>query len=165
MKWGNVMSLPDIKLTLASGEIYPLSDYQGEVLLIVNTATGCGLAPQFTALETLHEQYAAKGLRVLGFPCGQFANQETVSDKDMVGVCQIKFNVTFPMHARLNVNGEHTHPLYQWLKREQSGLLGGAVKWNFTKFLVNRQGQVVKRYAPQTEPKNIEKDILKLLNV
>ena len=103
-------------------------------------------------------------IRDRGFPCGQFANQETVSDKDMVGVCQIKFNVSFPMRARLNVNGEHTHPLYQWLKREQSGLLGGAVKWNFTKFLVNRQGQVVKRYAPQTEPKNIEKDILKLLN-
>ena len=158
------MSLPEITLTLASGETYPLSQYQGDVLLIVNTATGCGLAPQFTALEALHEQYADKGLRVLGFPCSQFANQETVSDADMVDVCQMKFDVSFPMHARLDVNGEQTHPLYKWLKQEQSGLLGGTIKWNFTKFLVNRQGHVVKRYAPQTDPKNIEKDILTLLN-
>lgn len=155
--------LPNIVLEKSNGEKYNLSSLNHHVILVVNTATGCGLANQFHELEELYQLHKDEGFTVLGFPCNQFAHQEPIQNEKMQEFCQLTYDVHFPLHTRLKVNGENTHPLYQWLKSEQSGVFSTAIKWNFTKFLIDRNGNVVKRYAPQTSPKTLETDIEKLL--
>jgi glutathione peroxidase len=158
------MTLYDIEATTITGETKPLRDYAGKILLIVNVASKCGFTPQYKGLESLHETYADKGLVVLGFPCNQFGAQEPGSESEILNFCEASYGVRFPMFAKIDVNGEHTHPLYQLLKREAPGLLGSeAIKWNFTKFLVDRNGKTRKRYAPTDTPQSIEKDIEALL--
>lgn len=156
------MSLPDFLLTRSDGTSYRFNEYNGQVLLIVNTATACGLAPQMNELETLYQTYKNQGFTVLGFPTNQF-KQEKVKDKDMMTTCQLNFGSTFPLNKTIEVNGKNTEPIYQWLKSECRGLITSDIKWNFTKFLIDRQGNVVKRYSPTTSPKAIVKDIEKLL--
>jgi glutathione peroxidase len=157
-------SIYDFEVSSISGKKVGLADYQGKVLLIVNTASKCGFTPQFTGLEKLYEELHAQGLEILGFPCNQFLKQDPGSDSEISEFCSLNYGVTFPMFSKIEVNGDNTHPLYRYLKSEAKGLLGSEnIKWNFTKFLVNREGKVVKRYAPNTEPKDIEKDIKALL--
>jgi glutathione peroxidase len=153
----------DFTVQSTKGEEVSLSIYKGQIMLIVNTATKCGLAPQFKGLEKLHQQYKDKGLAVLGFPCNQFMNQEPVSDEQMTEACEINFGVTFPLFAKINVNGSDAHPLYKHLKKEQKGLLSSEIKWNFTKFLVDKDGEVVKRFGPNTSPEKMEDEIKELL--
>ncbi len=157
-------SIYDIEVETLDGVKKTLREYEGKVLLVVNTASQCGFTPQFAGLEKLHERLASKGVVVLGFPCNQFGEQEP-GDADAIGAfCQKNYGVTFPMHTKIEVNGPNAHPLYQKLKDDQKGLLGSSrIKWNFTKFLIDQRGEVVKRYAPITAPEKIEKDIEKLL--
>lgn len=146
------------------GNEKPLSTYKGEALLIVNVASKCGFTPQYSGLEALQKEYHDKGFEVLGFPCDQFGNQEPGDEAEIKNFCSLTYDVSFPMFAKVDVNGSDTHPLYEWLKKEKSGLLGiGAIKWNFTKFLVDRDGNVIKRYAPTDKPEAIGKDVAKLL--
>lgn len=146
------------------GNEQALSRYKGKALLIVNVASKCGFTKQYSGLEALQKQFHGKGFAVLGFPCDQFGHQEPGDEAEIKNFCTLTYDVTFPMFAKINVNGSGTHPLYEWLKKEKTGLLGiGAIKWNFTKFLVDRDGNVVKRYAPSDEPEAIGKDIAKLL--
>ena len=146
------------------GQPQPLSQYEGKVLLIVNVASKCGFTPQYTGLEQLWRDYRDRGLVVLGFPCDQFGHQEPGDEAEIRNFCSLTYDVDFPMFAKIDVNGSGTHPLWKWLKDEKGGLLGiGAIKWNFTKFLVDRNGQVVERYAPNAEPASIASDIEKLL--
>lgn len=140
-----------------------LSDYRGKVLLIVNVASQCGFTPQYGPLQELYDTYAERGLVVLGFPCDQFMHQEPGTDAEIAEFCDSRFGVTFPMFSKIEVNGPDAHPLYAWLKSEKSGVLGGAIKWNFTKFLVDAEGNVVKRYGSATTPADIAPDIEKLL--
>ncbi|MEY4516574.1 MAG: hypothetical protein RL180_920 [Pseudomonadota bacterium] len=141
-----------------------LADYSGKVLLIVNTASKCGFTPQFEGLEQVYEQYKDEGLVVLGFPCNQFAKQDPASNSDIGEFCQRNYGVTFPMFAKIDVNGSDAHPLYKYLTKEAKGILGTeAVKWNFTKFLVGRDGQVIDRFATATKPQDMKKDIEKAL--
>ena len=141
-----------------------MGKYRGQVLLIVNTASKCGLTPQYEGLQKLHEKFVDRGLTILGFPCNQFAGQEPGGEGDIASFCQINYGVGFPMFAKLKVNGPQTHPLYGHLKSEAPGLLGSqAIKWNFTKFLVDRHGKVVRRYKPTTAPEDLESDIAALL--
>ncbi len=156
-------TLQDFEATTITGEQRALSDYQGKVVLVVNTASKCGFTPQFEGLEKLYEDLAEHGLVVLGFPCDQFAHQEFDDDHETAEFCQLNYGVTFPMFRKIDVNGSDAHPLFAWLRQEQGGMLGDAIKWNFTKFLVNRQGEVVGRYAPTVVPSDIEKDIRALL--
>lgn len=147
-----------------AGKDVDLSQYQGKVLLIVNTASKCGFTPQYKGLQALFEKYRERGLEVLGFPCNQFGHQEPGDEAAISEFCELNFGVDFPLFGKIDVNGDKAHPLYQHLKEEAPGLLGSkAVKWNFTKFLVNRDGQVVKRYAPTDKPESLAKDIEKLL--
>ncbi|CAM2189447.1 Hydroperoxy fatty acid reductase gpx1 [Paraburkholderia sacchari] len=149
---------------LGGGAPVSLEQYAGKIMLIVNTASECGFTPQYQGLQKLHEQYAARGLAVLGFPCNQFGKQEPGDAAQIGAFCEKNFGVTFPMFEKIEVNGAHAHPLYKWLKGEAPGLLGiGRIKWNFTKFLVGRDGKVVKRYAPATKPDAIAADIEQLL--
>lgn len=149
-------------LSLA-GEPVDLARYQGKVLLIVNTASACGFTPQYQGLEALYQQFQAQGVEVLGFPCNQFGAQEKGSAAEIGAFCEKNFGVTFPLFAKVEVNGAHAHPLFQQLKQEAPGLLGTqAIKWNFTKFLVDRNGRVVKRYAPATAPAALLDDIAAL---
>ena len=145
-----------------------LADFRGKVLLVVNTASQCGFTPQYAGLEKLYERYKDQGLVILGFPCNQFGAQEPGSAAEIGAFCQKNYGVSFPMFAKIEVNGASAHPLYRYLKKEKPGILGpldgGAIKWNFTKFLVNRLGQVVARYAPSTKPLSLAGDIEKLLN-
>lgn len=157
------MSVYDYTVKTSKGEDFSLSEYTGDVLLIVNTATKCGFASQFDGLEQLHQSFNEDGLRVLGFPSNQFMSQEPTSDDEMENVCKVNFGVTFPLFAKTNVKGKETNELYKHLKSEKKGTIGDEIKWNFTKFLVNRKGEVVGRYAPQTKPKQIEEDIKKEL--
>ncbi|MCM2676808.1 glutathione peroxidase [Alkalicoccobacillus plakortidis] len=157
------MSVYDFTVKSSKGEEIPLSKYEGKALLIVNTATKCGFAPQFDGLEKLHQEYADRGFEVLGFPCNQFMNQEPVEDDEMENVCKVNFGVSFPLFAKVDVNGSSAHPLYQYLKKEKKGTIGSDVKWNFTKFLVNQHGEVIERFAPTTKPEKIEPEIQKLL--
>jgi len=137
-----------------------LSSLTGQVVLIVNTASACGFTPQFAGLQTLHDTYAARGLAVLGFPCNQFGGQDPGSAEQIQSFCQLNYGVTFPMMAKVCVNGDQADPLFQWLKAEAPGLLGSqAIKWNFTKFLVGRDGRVIRRYAPQDTPSKLARDI------
>ena len=146
------------------GNEQALSQYKGKALLIVNVASKCGFTKQYSGLEALQKQFHGKGFAVLGFPCDQFGHQEPGDEAEIKNFCTLTYDVTFPMFAKINVNGSAAHPLYEWLKKEKTGLLGiGAIKWNFTKFLVDRDGNVVKRYAPSDEPEAIGKDIAKLL--
>lgn len=155
----------DYTFTTSRGEIHPMSDFQGKVILIVNTATKCGLAPQFAELEELHERYKDQGLVVLGFPCDQFMNQEPESDETMGAVCQRNFGVTFPLSRKIQVNGTHTDPLFVFLKESlHRWYLGKDIKWNFTKFLVTKEGIPYKRYAPTVPPLQMEDDIVLLLS-
>jgi glutathione peroxidase len=152
-------TLSDFIATTLDGREQVLADYRGKVVLVVITASQCGLSPQFSGLETLYEKYVDQGLVVLGFPCNQFAGQEPGTADEIGEFCQRNYGVSFPMFAKIDVNGEDAHPLYQWLRTEKGGLLGDAIKWNFTKFLVGRDGEVVKRYAPTTDPEKIAGDI------
>jgi len=150
----------DFEALQISGKPVDLSEFKGKVMLIVNTASACGFTPQFAGLEVLHETYGSKGLVVLGFPCNQFGAQDKGSNDEIAGFCQVNYGVTFPMMAKIDVNGEQAHPLYQWLASEAPGLLGTkAIKWNFTKFLVGKDGAVLKRYAPTDTPASLSKDI------
>jgi glutathione peroxidase len=149
--------------TLA-GQPAELSQYRGQVLLIVNTASECGFTPQYAGLQKLHQQFAARGLQVLGFPCNQFGRQEPGSSEAIGAFCERNYGVSFPMFEKIDVNGTHAHPLYRYLKSEKPGLLGfERIKWNFTKFLIDRTGRPVKRYSPRTKPEAIAPDIEALL--
>ncbi|MFZ3127365.1 MAG: glutathione peroxidase [Rhodoferax sp.] len=153
-------SVYDFEALTIDGKSVPLSRYQGKPLLIVNTASACGFTPQFAGLEALHKTYGAKGLVVLGFPCNQFGAQDKGSNDEIADFCQLNYGVSFPMMAKIDVNGAGAHPLYQWLAKEAPGLLGSkAIKWNFTKFLVGRDGQVITRYAPTDTPESLAGDI------
>ena len=146
------------------GNEQPLSKFKGEALLIVNVASKCGFTPQYTGLEELQKEFHGKGFEVLGFPCDQFGHQEPGDEAEIKNFCSLTYDVSFPMFAKIDVNGSDAHPLYDWLKKEKSGLLGiGAIKWNFTKFLVDRDGNVIRRYAPTDKPEAIGKDVAKLL--
>jgi glutathione peroxidase len=150
----------DFEARTIDGKKVPLKKYQGKVLLIVNTASACGFTPQFGGLEELHRQYGEKGLVVLGFPCNQFGAQDPGSNDEIAQFCQLNFGVSFPMMAKIDVNGPDADPLYRWVTAEAPGLLGSkAIKWNFTKFLVGKDGQVIKRYAPNDEPAKLASDI------
>jgi glutathione peroxidase len=145
------------------GRPVSMAGYEGKVILVVNTATQCGLAPQFEGLEQLYTKYREKGLVVLGFPCNQFAGQEPESNANIEKVCQLNFGVTFPLFEKIDVNGPETHPVFRLLKRRLGGLFGSRIKWNFTKFLLDADGRPVKRFAPVTKPAAIEPYIQKLL--
>ena len=157
------MKFYDFTAMAMNGDDINMSKYKGEVVLVVNTATKCGLAPQFEELEELHNKYGDKGINILGFPCNQFANQESGSNDQIQNSCRLDFGVTFQLFEKIDVNGDSAHPLYQFLKKEAKGTLGNNIKWNFTKFLVDKEGNVIKRYAPTVKPLSIEKDILKLM--
>lgn len=147
------------------GKEQALADYQGQVLLIVNTASQCGFTPQFAGLEELYQRYQAQGFSVLGFPCNQFGGQDPDSNANIQQFCQVNYGVSFPMFAKIEVNGEQAHPLFQYLKSHATGLLGSEmIKWNFTKFLIAKDGTVFKRYAPTTKPEDISNDIEQLLS-
>ncbi len=154
------MSLYDFEALGIDGQPVALSQFRGRVMLIVNTASACGFTPQFTGLEKLHQQYGSQGVAVIGLPCNQFASQDPGDDAQIANFCQKNYGVSFQMMSKIKVNGDGAHPLYQWLTAEAPGILGSkAIKWNFTKFLVGRDGRVIKRYAPQDAPAKIAKDI------
>ncbi|QPF38065.1 glutathione peroxidase [Acinetobacter sp. TTH0-4] len=155
----------DFQAEMLEGEQKKFSEYQGKVLLIVNTASQCGLTPQFEGLEQLYQDYQSKGLIILGFPCNQFAHQDPLTNEEIGGFCQRNYGVSFQMFAKVDVNGSTAHPLYQYLTTEAKGILGSQkIKWNFTKFLINQEGKVIKRYAPLIKPEKIAKDIQKILS-
>ncbi|MGJ5069222.1 glutathione peroxidase [Bradyrhizobium oligotrophicum] len=156
-------SIYDFTATSLKGEEVPLQRFEGQVLLIVNTASACGFTPQYRGLEALHRAYADRGFAVLGFPCNQFGAQEPGTAEEIGAFCAGKYDVTFPLFAKIDVNGADAHPLYRFLKGEKTGLLGSAIKWNFTKFLVDRTGHVVSRHAPTTTPEALKKEIEALL--
>ena len=147
-----------------NGEIIEMKNFKGKTVLIVNTATKCGLAPQFDGLEALHQKYKDKGLVVLGFPSAQFLNQEPETNDTVEEACKINHGVTFQLTEKIDVNGKNTHPVFAYLKNKKGGFLGNRIKWNFTKFLIDKNGNPVKRFAPTYKPEKIEKDILKLIN-
>lgn len=159
----NTMSFFDFSINKPNGDKLELNDYKGKAILVVNTATKCGLSPQFVGLEELHQKYKDKGLVVLGFPCAQFLNQEPESNETLEQACQLNFGVTFQLTEKIDVNGSKEHPIYTFLKKEQGGFLGSRIKWNFTKFLIDTKGNVIERYAPTTLPERIEEDIIKIL--
>jgi glutathione peroxidase len=146
-----------------AGEEVPLTRYEGQVLLIVNTASACGFTPQYKGLEELHRKLSPRGFSVLGFPCNQFGSQEPGDARQIEQFCTTNYAITFPMFAKIDVNGNGAHPLYQYLKNAKSGLLGSSIKWNFTKFLVDRSGEVVARHAPTAKPEGLTKEIEALL--
>jgi len=157
-------SVYDFSVNDIRGEPVKLDRYRGKVMLIVNTASECGFTPQYKGLEAMYEKLHAKGLEVLGFPCNQFGGQEPGDEQQIAQFCELNYGVTFPMFAKVDVNGDKTAPLYKYLKAEKPGLLGSeAIKWNFTKFLVDRDGKVVKRYAPNDTPESIARDVEKIL--
>ena len=154
----------DFSATLSNGNEVALGDYAGKVLLIVNTASKCGFTPQYTGLESLQKTYSANGFSVLAFPCNQFGGQEPGTEQEIESFCDLNYQTSFPLFSKIEVNGASSHPLFTHLKSEAPGVLGSKrIKWNFTKFLVNQQGKVVKRYAPSTKPEAIAKDIEALL--
>ncbi len=156
-------TLSDFSAVTIDGQDTDLSDYAGKVVLVVNTASQCGFTPQYKGLEELYQRYREQGLVVLGFPCDQFGNQEPGTESDIKDFCELNFGVSFPMFGKVEVNGDQAHPLYRWLREQKSGLLGGAIKWNFTKFLINKDGVVIDRYAPTTTPDKIAPDVEKAL--
>ena len=153
-------SVYDFEALQIDGKSVKLKKFKGHTMLIVNTASACGFTPQFAGLEELHQRYGKKGLVVLGFPCNQFGAQDSGSNAEIAGFCQLNYGVSFPMMAKIDVNGASAHPLYQWLSAEAPGLLGSkAIKWNFTKFLVGKDGAVIKRYAPTDTPASMANDV------
>lgn len=158
-----MVGLYDFSATALAGDDVPLKQFDGQVLLIVNTASACGFTPQYRGLEALHREFAPRGFSVLGFPCNQFGGQEPGTSDEIGAFCQSQYDVTFPVFAKVNVNGAEAHPLYKFLKSEKSGLLVSAIKWNFTKFLVDRSGRVVSRHAPTTTPEALKQQIEALL--
>ena len=160
----NSMSIYDIEVKDINGKVVSMSKYKNKVMLIVNVASKCGFTNQYEGLEELHKKYSNKGLAVLGFPCNQFLSQEPGTEEQIKEFCSLTYGVEFDMFSKIDVNGENTHPLYKFLKESSKGILGSeSIKWNFTKFLVDKNGNVVKRYAPSTTPKEIEADIINLL--
>lgn len=157
------MGVYDFSAKTIDGSEQNLAAYKGKTLLIVNVASKCGFTPQYKGLEALYREYKDKGLVILGFPCDQFMNQEPGDENDIKNFCSLNYDVTFPMFAKIHVNGSDAHPLYKFLKNEQGGMLVDAVKWNFTKFLVDKNGKVVKRYAPTDKPEAIGKDIAAMI--
>ena len=156
-------SLTAFSATAIDGADVDLSTYADQVVLVVNTASQCGFTPQYQGLQALQQQYEERGFTVLGFPCDQFGHQEPGEDAEIATFCERNYGVTFPMFSKVDVNGSDAHPLFNWLRKEQGGMLGSAIKWNFTKFLVGRDGQVVARYAPTTAPDKLTEDIEKAL--
>ena len=152
-------TLGDFTATSIDGKDQELGTYVGDVVLVVNTASECRITPQYEGLQRLYDQYAGRGFTILGFPCDQFGHQEPGDEAEIASFCERTYGVSFPMFAKIEVNGKHTHPLYAWLKDERSGILSGAIKWNFTKFLIARDGTVVDRYAPRTAPAELVEDI------
>ncbi|MCR5655126.1 MAG: glutathione peroxidase [Lachnospiraceae bacterium] len=157
------MGFYDYEATKMNGQKVSMKDFEGKVVMVVNTASKCGFTPQLEGLEKLYEAYKDRGLEILGFPCNQFGNQDPGDNKEISEFCLINYGVTFTMFEKIEVNGENEHPLYTYLKKEQKGTLGNKIKWNFTKFLIDKEGNVVKRYAPTVTPDQIEKDIKDLL--
>ena len=156
-------TLFDFSAATITGEVQELSAYEGKVVLVVNTASKCGFTPQYAGLQELYETYADRGLVILGFPCDQFGHQEPGTEDEIAEFCSVNYGVSFPMFAKVDVNGKDAHPVYQWLRKEKGGMLGDRIKWNFTKFLVDQQGNVVERYATTTTPEKLAADIEKLL--
>lgn len=158
------MSIYNFVATDIKGNDHELSEFKGQLMLIVNTASKCGLTPQFEGLESLHKTYGEQGLVILGFPCNQFAEQDKGSNEEIAGFCMKNYGVSFPMFSKIDVNGSNAHPLFEYLKKQAPGFLGSRkVKWNFTKFLVDQEGKVVKRFAPTTKPEKIERWVKQLL--
>lgn len=157
------MKIYDLKVRNAKGEEVPMTEFQGKVLLIVNTATGCGFTPQYEGLQKLYDKYKDKGFVILDFPCNQFGHQAPGTEDEIQTFCTLKYKTTFPLFAKIDVNGKNADPLFVFLKKQKGGFMGSDIKWNFTKFLVSRDGTVVERYAPVTKPEQIESDILKQL--
>ena len=156
-------SLQDFSATSLDGQEVDLSAYAGQVVLVVNTASQCGFTPQYQGLQEPFTQYQDQGFTVLGFPCDQFGNQEPGDSAEIGAFCEKNYGVTFPMMSKIEVNGDNAHPVYQWLRQEKGGMLGSKIKWNFTKYLVGKDGQVIDRYAPTTKPEKIAGDIEKAL--
>ena len=157
------MKFYDFTAKKMNGIEVKMDEYKGKVLLVVNTASKCGFTPQLAELEQMYKDYKDKGFEILGFPCNQFKNQDSGTNQEIKTFCSMNYGVTFPMFEKIEVNGKDTHPLYKFLKSKKSGILGNKIKWNFTKFLVDKNGNVVSRFAPTTEPKDIEQHILELL--
>ncbi len=157
-------NLYELAATLNNGSEKKLEDYKGKVLLIVNTASKCGFTPQYKGLQEIYEKYKAQGLEVLGFPCDQFGHQEPGNDAEIQSFCEVNFGVNFPLFKKIEVNGEGAHPIYKFLTKQAPGLLGKSIKWNFTKFLIDKKGNVIKRFAPTTPPEKIDSKILDLLS-
>ena len=157
------MTFYDFSVKGRAGEDVSLTDYKGKVLLVVNTATGCGFTPQYEGLQKLYDAHKDKGFEVLDFPCNQFANQAPGTNDEIQSFCTLNYGTTFPRFAKIDVNGKNASDLYKFLKKEKGSLLGSSIKWNFTKFLIDREGNVVKRYAPTDTPESIESDIVALL--
>ncbi len=153
----------DFKALTSKGQELDFAQFEGKVLLIVNTASKCGFTPQFAGLEELNQKYRERGLVVIGFPCNQFASQDPGSDSEIEGFCQLNYGVTFQIMKKIDVNGDNAHPIFVYLKEKTKGLLGSSIKWNFTKFLISRDGETIKRYAPITKPEKLEKDIEAML--
>lgn len=157
------MGIYDFNVKDGKGAEVSLSQFEGKVLLIVNTATGCGFTPQYKGLQELYDKYRERGFEILDFPCNQFGHQAPGTNEEIDSFCELKYHTTFPRFAKIDVNGKNEEPLYRFLKQEKGGFMGDDIKWNFTKFLISRDGCVVDRYAPVTKPEKIEQDILKLL--
>ena len=156
-------SIYDLEFTDNRGNLVSLADYSGKPILIVNTASKCGFTPQYEGLQKLNEEFREQGLIVLGFPCDQFAHQEPGNDQEIDEFCKVNFGVDFPLSQKVNVNGKNAHPIFKFLKENSKSLLGGTVKWNFTKFLISPDGKSIKRYSPNTPPENIRTDVLEIL--
>ena len=157
------MSIYDYSVTTPAGEEVSLSRFQGKVMLIVNTATGCGFTPQYEGLQKLYEKYNAQGFEILDFPCNQFGNQAPGTEDEIVSFCQLRYHTAFKQFAKIEVNGANESPLYTYLKKQHGGMLGSKIKWNFTKFLIDREGNVVDRFAPTVTPEKIDDKIKELL--
>lgn len=158
------MKFYDFKARKMNGQEVSMEAYKGKILVVVNTASKCGLTPQFKELEELYQEYKSKGVEILGFPCNQFAKQDSGSNEEIHEFCQLNYGVSFNMFEKIDVNGNNAHPLYKYLKNEAKGLFGKGIKWNFTKFLIDANGNVIKRYAPTVSPSKIKYDIEKLLS-
>ncbi len=157
------MSIYDFQMKDADGQMVDFNEYKNKVLLIVNTATGCGFTPQYEGLEALYRKYQNDGFEILDFPCNQFASQAPGSDSEIKSFCKLNYDTTFRQFSKIEVKGKNQAPIYKYLTENQGGILGSEIKWNFTKFLVDRDGNIIKRYAPSTKPEKIEADIKKIL--
>jgi glutathione peroxidase len=153
----------ELKAKGVVGNNVKMDEYKGKVILVVNTASECGFTPQFKGLEELYQKYSSEGLVILGFPCNQFGKQEPLNGQKLLSWCELNYGISFPMFAKIEVNGDNTHPIFKYLKENLTGLLGSRIKWNFTKFLINKEGQPIERFAPKDKPQNIEAAIVKLL--